>query len=418
MPRATKRPTLDEAMAPVEPIPLWPNGYQIPVIQLYGEPGTGKSTFLAAMRDLSPDLRIVAFDMEGSMANIGPLYDIEVVDVRQRVYDMFHKGVPVFDYTNGELYEAWLTAVKEHPGGDICINDTISRVYLGANEWTQKNPAKFNKHALAYSGKEGTIFSWGDTNLIQWPNIIEMLRTKFTTVGFLSHMKDTYEDYVDSNGKKQSRRTGKRVVRGADFTAEATLVLQLVRDPDDPGVPVNKLQTGRYGGLWARVIKDRVPHVITVTPDMLAAQRRCDPDDIDPFDPELGAKNVALLPKVLIPKPGQPYHRLIAGYMLRPQLDYGELNDLIYNPSAMSDEDRELMRLEREQAEAEKAALMLQFRTEERKKELLTELQDSGYYKTGLEVASALKALNLTYSLDQHEAVAAALVEYASNGHG
>ncbi len=91
---------------------------------------------------------------------------------------------------------------------------------IGSNLWTRAHPELFGKVPASYAGKEGAIYSWGDT-AVYLKDFFTKLAAKFQTVVLTSHEMDEFKD---------GRRTGNKEPRSTDFTELVTLKLWLQKE--------------------------------------------------------------------------------------------------------------------------------------------------------------------------------------------
>lgn len=344
----------------------------IPGIWVVGAPETGKSSLIATVDPVRPGqaTRTLITDLEMSSTTLQTQLPVEVINIRKMAEARQVVGTKIpFLLT---LFETWHDYVISAPDNYTVLGvDPVSDLKLGANLWVKEHASLFGKVPAAYGGKDGTIFSWGDTNLY-WKQLIMRLASRYQTIVLTSHESDTYEG---------GRRTGKKVARSTDFKEIATLTLWLA---------YNREKNER----WAKVEKSRLSWY-----------------DWNDEDGKVRRRPVMreLLPKKLIPLyPGQSYPELIAHYMEAPQRDYGALNEVGEDPSLDKMTEEERIRIEADNKQVE-----LDLKTVEERKRLIADLLASGLYKSAPDIGTAVAALNISYSIKEHDAIYKQLAEFA-----
>ena len=353
----------------------------IPIIWVIGGPETGKTTFVATVDPVRPgqETHTLILDFEQSATTLRTMVPLEVVDIRAladaRVNQLSEPGKrPPFQLT---LFEAAHDFVLNYPPGvrTVLAFDPSSDFKIGSNLWTRAHPELFGKVAASYSGKEGAIYSWGDT-AVYLKDFFTKLAAKFQTVVLTSHEMDEF---------KEGRRTGNKEPRSTDFTELVTLKLWLQKEGAKRFAVVHKSRLSWFD--WG---------------DEAAPRQR-------PLLRDLLPKRLEAL------EAGQSYPELIAYYLTHPERDYGTLN-LVQDPAKrpLTVDERTLLETQKAEAEAEALRLKLEEATNAGKRKLMVELKQAGLTQvSGLEVAQAFGALGVEqYTLNQHEDILRRLVTH------
>lgn len=355
---------LQEGISSVSPIPfMW----------IIGEHGVGKSTLIATVDPVRPgeETRTLIHDLELSNTTLSSYLPVKIRDIRGLAKDK----KPGKLYTAGDVFEAWLEEIEATPAGKYSVLgvDPVSDLHQGSFEYVGKHPELFGKTPQRYSGEIGIKSQWGDANLL-WKQIAVDLAKRFQTVVFVSHTKDTYAQNV---------RTGKRSARGVNLNEIATLVLWLAKEPSkDP-------KRQGQDDFFASVMKSRLSFVS--------------------FPAGVTRPTIHnLLPAQLRLAPGQSYPDLIAGYMAQPLTDYGALN-IIVTPEmekysaeeqAVMDTEKMTVRAELLKAEVEQARIL---RYDKAKKQLLDDMIQKGYVRSGVELRDAVTAIGPALELSDYD---------------
>ena len=376
---------------PVSPVQLNLEGQgidgisPIPIIWVIGGPATGKTTFVATVDPVRPgqDTRTLILDFEQSATTLRTMVPLEVIDIRARaeatVNQLSEPGRrPPFQLT---LFEAAHDFVLSVAAGtySVLAFDPSSDFKIGSNLWTRAHPELFGKVATSYAGKEGAIYSWGDT-AVYLKDFFTKLAAKFQTTVLTSHEMDEF---------KEGRRTGNKEPRSTDFTELVTLKLWLRKEGEARYAVVHKSRLSWFD--WG---DEDTPRQRPLLRDLL-------PKRLEALEP------------------GQSYPELIAYYLTHPQRDYGALN-AVPDPAQrpLSDDERALLEVHKAEAEAEALRLRLEEATNAGKRKLVAELKQAGLKDlTGLDIANAFRTLGIEqYTLSQHEDILRRLVAHFKQG--
>ena len=322
-------------------------------IWIIGDKGTGKSTTIATIPAKNP----LMIDLEASYTTLQFLRPMTRVDLNELVAGKAHTSKNI--YLN--LFETFWEYIQSIPAGtyDVIGVDTFNRLWYGMFNYVVAHPDEFGRVAAEYSGKEGTMFKrWPDTKELA-SRVVKLLESKCQTVVFASHIRDEFVD---------NRRSGNQTWQGPDIRGDVSLVLWLFNDRMVDPEGRKPGEKGFKGCYWAYNEKDRLTYHIPT---------------------DNGHVRIAnLLPRKLVPtEPGQTLAEVIYGYMAAPKPDYGELNQVIGDPTRSLEGDAE--------QEARKAELQYELALNNAKMEMAHNLINKGFYTSMGEIAQAISDLNL-----------------------
>jgi hypothetical protein len=277
-----------------------PLGSPLPSIWLIGESKTGKSSFMAMTKAQKP----LIIDTEGSWATLKYQLPPEgrVIDLSPLA--LAEKGESI----TLNKFSAFWKVINEIEVGkyDLIGIDGAEYLFEGSMQWLKTNEKVMGKHQGAFAGKEGTIYAWGDAKNQLWPHIIKMLESKSETVILATHPKAEFD-------KTSKTRTGKQTSKGADFTELVTLKLWLF-SPEQTDPNGNKPGTASHiGRYWALAKKHRLTWFV-MQENGFPIQK-------------------PILPLKLILEEGKGYPEMIWNYMNQPSPDYGDLNQVVGDPT-------------------------------------------------------------------------------------
>jgi hypothetical protein len=312
-------------MAPAAPpARIWPQ--PIEIVGLTGEYASGKTLFALT---IAPGSRTKIYDTEKSSGSYESLkFDrVSVPDEMARLKPSGYKPIDTFTW--------WWADVKATPPGkyDVIAIDTISEIEEGLVEWVGKNPTYFGHTSGQYLKMSGVM--WGDVKNL-WKAILSDLASRCQTFAFCSHMANIWQG---------DRPTGKRKPKGKETLMElASLYLLMERKPDAQGkVPAKPAAT---------VLKSRLVHT--------------------QFDIEAGDVKLVpcLPPRIPVCTPAE-----IRKYMNAPP-DYSALKpEEMVQEDKMSAEEREVMALQK--AEAERDAERMKLERVAQQRDLLAQSQQT-----------------------------------------
>jgi hypothetical protein len=382
------------------------------LVWLTGASQSGKTT-AALYADAVPTgakPNTLYIDMEYSVPNHGdygvhvvnvlPKYATEVIGGNDIYLPMFTAFLEFMELVKAGEYDDYRTIVI----------DPVEGLFNGANLWVRKHPSMFAKPERAFTGREGTIFSWGATKDL-WNRICNSLLDHFENVILISHVSARYSGNTEVGQKP----------RGPSFTEVATLHLW-THAPGwpEPGIPKNAWGVEIVKSRFQKMAMPSVAALIEDgTIETLVRHGVIDESEVESLKPDderlspfMGPRPIKLLPAKFFVPPGQALFDVIRKMLIDPKEDWGELEVVHHPGSELKLDDEERLRIEAAKAVAilEAEQIRAQRDLVREKKNMLRRLVKAGY-KDAAEVAVALKEIGVELTLDNIDEVEATLLE-------
>lgn len=341
---------------------LWPNDHDLSFIVLTGDFGSGKTSWAL---NVDPVLkgkgtsRTLYFDMENSGEEYEKNYEIQRMDMPQLTAEKYGPS-----WTNGDLYRYWWELAdgmtKEYHFTTLVIDD-FSPLQEGAT--------------MVIKGRD-TQDMWTKLKA-EFEQRFKVLMTRVDTVIVIVHLRNKRDKSLEKEPK------------GVDTLKKlASLMLYLDRDPN------RKLKIGgkeydacpRYPYPAGYVLKTRL-EVVSDEKDEFGDYRR------SPLFPN----------RIPVCTPGA-----IRKYLLNPSVKFTE-------EESLPDEGVPGMNLSEQDRKVEEQERTLAIKNDEGRQKLMLTLLEQGSYKSEAQILKAVKALGLTYTLDQHDLIYNQLLDYVEN---
>ena len=239
---------------------LWPNGVEIEVLGLTGDPESGKTLF--GLTIAAPE-RTLVYDMEKS-SSVYKSLGFHHVDLHRILSEKFPNG-----YGPVDIYTTWKQLILDlQPGKwDVIMLDPADDMEQGLVEYVARNASKYGFSTPESFKKSGGIF-WGYVRA-EWKQlIIGHAATRCQTFVFTTHLRTVWRD---GSPTKEKEPKGKETL-----LESATLYLWLDREPDAEGVvpvepraKVHKTRLCSFQKVDGRIKKVPIlpPRLPVATPD-------------------------------------------------------------------------------------------------------------------------------------------------------
>ncbi len=290
---------------------LWP--MPMPIVVLSGKNESGKTLFATTANPIPS--RTCVYDLEHSSTTyrIPGLVRVDVPDELRSKYGSNHRPVDLFQWMQADVRER----VKPGLFDAVVIDPVSGELETGLADWVRANPKSFGATPTQYEQMSGLMWGHAKAYYKTWlSEIAACAQTLFLIV----HM-----------GREWSGKTptGRLKAKGLETLHElASLYLELNRDVGPDGAKPQKP--------WANVKKSRLAHVVHV---------KKSEDDDGEWIPQ------AVLP----PRLPEATPQWIRHFMTTP-IDYDKLSkEYLAVPEHQSDEDKQHVRLQIAEAEAESA---------------------------------------------------------------
>lgn len=234
---------------------LW-EPYDIPVVGLAGETGSGK-TLWGLMVDsnclqLEEPATTYVWDTEGSSAPYVGTLNFTRVDIPALLFKRLKKGTPqdTFLFWRNDLEN--LSPSKYR----VLMLDTINTIETGLVDYVKQNPTEFGYTAKQFYKLEGLM--WGAMKS-EWKRLILLATQKCETLVLTTHMKVAYVDGIP---------TKRRIPKGKETISEvASIYMTLSRSVNSNSSQVSLPPSGIcvYPGGKSRLVRMN-PHSMTLEP--------------------------------------------------------------------------------------------------------------------------------------------------------
>jgi hypothetical protein len=211
-------PPAESGETTTERQPLWPGGFDLGVIGLTGDFGTGKTIFGLSICPGSDTLIYDAEDGAETYKTLG----FHRVSMSTEMLKKHPKGYKPID-----LFNWWLAHVRSIKPGQyrVIVLDPVSEIENGLVEFVRQNPAQFGytagQFAAAAPLMQGAAKDF-------WKSILVDIRARCETFVFTSHLRKVF---------KGGTPTGKKEPKGKETLFQlASLYLRLERVADSKGV--------------------------------------------------------------------------------------------------------------------------------------------------------------------------------------
>lgn len=345
--------------------------YEIPVLLVTGESGTGKSSFLANILPQQPSetapKRVLVIDTEGSWATLKDRYHVEYVDLRGFALDSKGQVDPNKMLSNlvdgiGRIGQGAYDVVIIDVISDIATYD-LTYKYIRATNWGNAQ----NKHA-DYQMSAPYVRDF-------WKTLIGSLSAKgVKCVGIGAHLKNVY---------KGKQATGDKIQRGIDLMELATVALRLVYNGKE-----------RY----AQILKSRLEVTFW--------------DSDEPYTRSALPEGVIRLTKA-----GQSFPARMREILANPAKSYGDADTVIENPDDKLETEMMILGAQVEIAQIEKQKNLQQV-AQEMVKDLLSPRADFNntiLFQDSSDIRSVIASegwVDLSTDVTQYPTLTAKLLEY------